>query len=224
MPAPHRLTSASLLLVTVLVAGSAGADGPVPPPPVAGRLARAVLLGGPALGKDDLPADLPSADRLRLLGYIDRRSTFVSLQKEAAGSADEPPLALEREIASVIEKPGIEKEAWEIAWTVPNPKELGQHAEAEAEWAEGVLRARPGTVAAPYLYAFLASRYRLMFEQAPDGDRSALERLARKYRTMLERTRTYEDSLFKLLAEDLDRLPRLGDAATRHPREYLPDT
>ena len=191
-----------------------------------GQLARAVLLGGPPLSGDGLPEDLPSADRLRLLGYIDRRNDFVSRQPHITGNPDTPRLALEREIASVIEKPGIEQEAWEIAWAAGDAPvaRAPEQPEAEAEWAESILRSRPGSPAAPYFYAFLASRYRLMFERAPGDDRAALERLARKYRTMLERTRGAGDSLFVLLAGDLDGLPRLSDDATRHPREYLPDT
>ena len=45
--------------------------------------------------------------------------------------------------------------------------------------------------------AFLASRYRLQFEQAGD-DRPTLERLAKKYKTMLERVRGADDPIFQL--------------------------
>jgi hypothetical protein len=41
---------------------------------------------------------------------------------------------------------------------------------------------------------------------------------------MLERVRNSDDPLFRILADDLDNRPALSAGATRHPREYLPDT
>ena len=93
----------------------------------------------------------------------------------------------------------------------------------EATWAEDIVRDGANAPAAPYLYAFLASRYRMQFEQA-DEDRPFLERLAKKYKTMLERVRNAGDPLFVMLADDLDGRERLSPGATRHPRQYLPDT
>lgn len=190
----------------------------VPPPPVAGRLAESALLGGRPLASDDLPADLSSADRMRLQAYVDRRRGF-----EPRSGSDAPHrIRFEQELASIVEATGIEDEAAELGRLLPPADQWGEP-EREAAWAETMLRSRPGSPAAPYLYAFLATRYRQVFERMPGEDRAALERQARKYRTMIERTRAAADPVFALLAADLDGLPSLGRAA-RHPRAYLPDT
>jgi hypothetical protein len=216
------------LTIALLPAGFAGlrAQHAVPPAPVGGHLARAALLSGPPLTTADVPADLSSADRLRLLGYIDRRATTeppidgAAADRELAGRR----AALQREMSSVIERPGIEEDATTIVKSAPLSADTTADPEAEAEWAEGVLREHRSSPAAPYLYAFLASRYRLTFEQVPESERSLRERLARKYKTMLDRVRSTGDSLLVLLADDLDGLPRLSPEADAHPREYLPDT
>jgi hypothetical protein len=216
----------SVTPTVALTVGLAAQTPHVPPPPVGGHLATGVLLGGPALDEADIPADLPSADRLRLKGYLDRRSSFES---QLGARPDDVALAkrrlaLERELASVIERPGIEAEAAAIAEGAPLAADVTESPEAEADWAEDTLRAHGSSPAAPYLYAFLASRYRLMLEQTPESDTSMRERLARKYKTMLDRVRSGGDTLLVLLADDLDGLPRLSPGGSAHPREYLPDT
>lgn len=173
------------------------------PPPLGGRLAGAMLLAEAPLSKADVPVDLPSADRLRVLGYIDRT----------------PDRRLVTQIAAAIETEGGETAAAAIASALDG----AAGADEEAARAERLLRDRAHAVAAPFLYAYLAARYRLQFEAAAD-DRPALERLAKKYRTMIERVRNSDDALFRLLADDLDNRPSLSAGATRHPREYLPDT
>jgi hypothetical protein len=173
------------------------------PPPLGGRLAGAMLLGEAPVTKADLPEELPTADRMRVLAYLDR----------GAGRG------LATQIAAALEAEGSETAAAAIA------SALGGAAGAveEAARAEAMLRDRAHAVAAPYLYAYLAARYRLQFEKAGD-DRPTLERLAKKYRTMVERVRNSDDALFRVLADDLDNRPALSAGATRHPREYLPDT
>jgi hypothetical protein len=196
------------------------------PPPVAGRLAGAVLLGEAPLTADSLPSDLSSADRMRLLAYVERWMAFKSRQNHIAGTVEtwKRREGLEREIASVIERDGIEQVAHAVAWSQgPYGLKADIDAGAEAAWAEGIVREPSNAAAAPYLYAFLASRYRLQFERAA-GDRPTLERLAKKYRTMIDRVRNSEDGLFRILADDLDNRPALTAGVTRHPRQYLPDT
>ena len=129
---------------------------------------------------------------------------------------------LEQEIASVVERPGMEQVAHAIAWS-QGPYGVTTDVQEESAWAESLVRDPANALAAPYLYAFLASRYRMQFERAEE-DRPALERLAKKYKTMLDRVRNAGDPLFILLADDLDNQPRLSPSATRHPRQYLPDT
>ena len=213
----------TVLVALTAMAGSAAAQGA---PPVGGRLAGAVLLGEAPLAPGDLPSDLPSADRMRLTAYLERREAFKTRQGVIAGSAEtwQRRERLEREIASVIERDGIEQVAHDVAWS-QGPYGLTEDidADAEAAWAERLVREPSHAPAAPFLYALLASRYRLQFEQAGD-DRPALERLARKYKTMLDRVRNAGDGIFVLLADDLDGRPALSAGATRHPRQYLPDT
>ena len=213
----------TVLVVLAAIAGPAAAQSA---PPVAGRLAGAVLLGEAPLTADDLSSDLSSADRMRLTAYLERWAEFKTRQGFIAGSEEtwKRRERLEREIASVIERDGIEQAAHDVAWSQGPYGLTGDiDAEAEAAWAEGLVREASNAPASPFLYALLASRYRLQFEQAGD-DRPALERLARKYKTMLDRVRNAGDGIFVLLADDLDGRPVLSAGATRHPRQYLPDT
>jgi hypothetical protein len=194
------------------------------PPPVSGRLAGAVLLGEAPLRPQDLPEDLSSSDRMRLTAYLERWNAFRTRHGVVAGSVDTLVRRerIEREIASVIEYPGIEQVAHAIAWG-QGPYGVTTDSQQEVAWAENLVRDPANAVAAPFLYAFLASRYRTQFERA-DEDRPALERLAKKSTTMLDRVRNAGDGLFILLADDLDNRPTLSSTATRHPREYLPDS
>ena len=189
-----------------------------------GRLTVAVLLGGPPLTAHDLPAKLSEADRLRLETYLERWKAFKTRQAVVAGSQRtwDRRVRLEREMVSAIDQPGIEQVAASVAWS-QGPYGVTTDVQEEAAWAERLLRDPANATAAPYLYAFLASRYRMQFERAEE-DRPALERLAKKYKTMLDRVRNAGDPLFILLADDLDNQSRLSPSGTRHPRQYLPDT
>ena len=194
------------------------------PSAVGGRLAGAVLMGEAPLTSLDIPGNLPTSDRERLQTYLERRQTFRTRQGVIAGSQDtwDRRVRLEQEIASVIERPGIETVAAAIAWS-QGPYGETADINQEIAWAESLVRDNANAVAAPFLYAFLASRYRMQFERAEE-DRPALERLAKKYKTMLERVRNAGDPLFVLLADDLDTRASLSPGATRHPRQYLPET
>jgi hypothetical protein len=173
------------------------------PPPLGGRLAGAMLLGEAPITRSDIPEELPTADRMRVLAYLDR----------GAGGD------LATQIAAAVEGEGGESAATAIAAALGGTA----GADAQAARAEALLRDRTHAVAAPFLYAYLAARYRLQFEKAA-ADRPALERLAKKYRTMIDRVRNSDDALFRILADDLDNRQALSAGATRHPRGYLPDT
>ena len=221
-----RIVLGRALIAAVLGVASPAADGPAVAPPLGGRLAGAVLLLEQPLTTADIPQDLSSADRMRLGAYLVRWRGFRTSQGAIAGSVEtwKRRERLEREIASILERPGIEQAAYGIAWSQgPFGLTDGVDADAEAQWAERLLRDPANAAASPYLYAFLASRYRLQLERAPE-DREALERLARKYRTMLHRVKGSGDAIFLLLADDLDGRASLGAGAARHPRQYLPDT
>ena len=198
-----RATGTALAIVMSGLTGLA-ALAQTAPAPVDGRLAGAMLLGERPLSASEIPADLSSSDRLRILAYIDRK----------------PTKAIDRQIVAAIETDGLEPVAAAIAGRLAS----AQGPDAQALEAEALLRDRANAGAATFLYAYLASRYRLQLEQAPDDDRPALERLAKKYRTLLERVRNSEDALFRVLADDLDSRQALTAGATRHPRAYLPET
>ena len=194
------------------------------PPSVGGRLAGAVLLDERPLTPQDIPVEMQAPYRARLAAYLERWSAFKTRQGLVAGSLEtwKRRERLEREIASAIDVPDIESVAHAIAWSQA-PYGATRDAAEEATWAERLVRDPANAVATPYLYAFLASRYRLQFEQGAD-DRPLLERLAKKYKTMLDRVRNAGDPLFVVLAEDLDKRASLSPGVTRHPRQYLPDT
>lgn len=194
------------------------------PPSVGGRLAGAVLLAEAPLTPQDIPVEMQAPYRTRLATYLERWKAFKTRQGSVAGSMEnwKRRERLEQEIASAVDAPAIAPAAHTIAWS-GGPYGVTRDAREEASWAEALVRDPANAVATPFLYAFLASRYRLQFEHA-DEDRSALERLAKKYKTMLDRVRNAGDPFFVLLANDLDTRASLSPGVTRHPRQYLPDT
>ena len=194
------------------------------PAAVGGRLAGAVLLDEAPLTSHDIPRDMQAPYKARIETYVERGKAFKSRQGTVAGSLEtwKRRERLEKEIASTIELPDIEPLAHAIAWS-QGPYGVTHDALEEATWAEALLRDPANQAATPFLYAFLASRYRLQFEKA-DENRDVLERLAKKYKTMLDRVRNAGDPLFVVLANDLDNRASLLPGVTRHPRQYLPDT
>ena len=194
------------------------------PSMVGGRLAGAVLLDEAPLTSHDIPGDMQPSYKARLETYVARGKAFKTRQGIVAGSLEtwKRRERLEQEIASTIDLPDIEPIAHAIAWS-QGPYGVTRDAGEEATWAEGLLRDPANQAATPYLYAFLASRYRLQFERATE-ERPLLERLAKKYKTMLDRVRNAGDPLFVVLANDLDNRASLSPGVTRHPRQYLPDT
>jgi hypothetical protein len=221
------MKSIGTVLLGCTVAVSAGILQPAAPaPPVGGHLAGAVLLGEAPLNERDLPNALSMTDRLLVVTYLERRRA-LAVERTAAserGDAERQRVALE--IAATIETEGIEDTARAIAAslgptagavTSTDDPSLG------ASWAEGLVRDPGHAAARPWLYAFLASRYRMQFERAGE-DRDLLERLAKKYKTMLDRVRNAGNPLFVVVANDLDNRASLLPGITRHPRQYLPDT
>jgi hypothetical protein len=196
------------------------------PPVVGGRLAGAVLMGEAPLTAADLPGTLAASDRSRLDTYLERRQALAGTNNSEAGpgSAERQRVALE--IAATVQAEGIETTAQAIAASLGPAADTATsngNPAAGVAWAESLVRDADRAPALPWLYAFLASRYRLQFEGAAE-DRPLLERLAKKYKTMLDRVRNAGDPLFVLLADDLDARAGLSPGATRHPRQYLPET
>ena len=199
---------------------------PAPAPPVGGLFAGAVLLGEAPLTEEALPNGMTMADRLIVVTYLDRRQELSPRFTQTGGRGDAERQRVALEIAATIQTEGIDETARAIG------ARLGQTASAAtstgdpwwgAAWAERVVRDGDYVAGLPWLYAFLASRYRLQFEGAAE-DRLLNERLAKKYKTMLDRVRNAGDPLFVVLANDLDNRASLLPGVTRHPRQYLPDT
>ena len=216
----------TVVLGWILAIGT-GQPPPAPAPPVGGLFAGAVLLGEAPLTEDALPNGMSMADRLVVVTYLDRRQVLSPrfTPTDARGDAERQRVAIE--IASTIVADGIEETARALVAslgpTAAMATSTGDPWSGGASWAESAVRDASHAAAHPWLYAFLASRYRLQFEGA-DENRDLLERLAKKYKTMLDRVRNADDPLFVVLANDLDNRASLSPGVTRHPRQYLPDT
>jgi hypothetical protein len=214
----------TVLLAWAVITGAAQPP-PAPAPPVGGLLAGAVLLGEAPLTEDALPNGMSMSDRLVVVTYLERRQALSARFKSAGGRGDEERQRVALEIAATIETDAAET-ALAIAASLGPTAGATTSAEdpsSGASWAETLVRDATYTAARPWLYAFLASRYRMQFERAEEN-RGLLERLAKKYKTMLDRVRNAGDPLFVVLATDLDNRASLSPGVTRHPRQYLPDT
>jgi hypothetical protein len=213
--------SAALVLATLLAAPAAAQQ------PAAALLAREAVLHEPPLLQPAAVAQLSEPDATPLGRYLARRSAFVSRLGDAADPRAEPlhtrRMAIERAIVSLLDREGSEESAADVARSLdlahPGEDPPGA-ALREAASAEAYLRAHPDSPAAPYLYAFVASRHRLALETTTDA--ADKERFARRYRTMIDRLRHHPDDIVALLARGLDALPSVGGGRAEHPRDYLP--
>jgi hypothetical protein len=196
--------------------------------PGQGLLSRdAALLAEGGLVPADLEA-LASADLPGVRRYLERRGAFrsrlVQAEDERATQTVPPSrVAIERAIVSLVDRPGIEASAADVAAALALTGSAERDAAAltrETASAEAYLQSHSDTPAVPYLYAFLASRYRMALESA--AERGEKERLARRYRTMLDRLRGQADPIFTTLARDLDGVPSMLGQRAEHPRDYLP--
>jgi hypothetical protein len=216
----------TVVLAWTVAAGTVQSP-PAPAPPVGGLFAGAVLLGEAPLTEEALPNGMSMADRLVVVTYLDRRQELSPRFAPTGARGDTERQRVALEIASTIVVDGIEATARALAArlgpTAAMEASTGDPWAGSAAWAESAVRDASHTAARPWLYAFLASRYRLQFERA-DESRDLLERLAKKYKTMLDRVRNAGDPLFVVLANDLDNRASLSPGVTRHPRQYLPDT
>jgi hypothetical protein len=120
---------------------------------------------------------------------------------------------LERGIVALVEVQGVERLAADYAeeaviyyeWEAISEKPL-----QEAGFAEDYLQKKPETPIRPYLYLFLAQRYRcaaeiLAREKAKNQEKNARE----KYQHYLKLSRTQPDPLIGLIAADLESQPYL---------------
>jgi hypothetical protein len=226
-----RLVANILAMVAVLVAGVGGQAQKSAPSGVdlGGKLYRAVFISGPGtLSSGDLAA-VPEPARARLSTFLTRRSSFSSSyenkpQDADALQSDAKRRVIERAIVSLIDAPDINIRAVEFVKLAPIAHEWeGRPAGplAESTFAEEILAKDPKTPLAPFLYVFIAQRQRAAFEAASRAeDQATMKAAAKQYRTFIERARTAPDPIFKLLADDLDRVPYVYTKSDLHPRDY----
>jgi hypothetical protein len=198
-----------------------------------GRLYKAVFTSGAGvLASGDLAA-LPEPLRARLSTFLVRRSSFKSTYRGQADSFETAAIdgkkrAVERAIVALVDGPGIDAAAAEFVRNAPIAYDwegLPKGPLDEAAYAEGVLKNDPSSALAPFLYVFIAQRQRAAFEAADrQKDVETMKAAAKKYRAFVQRARGVEDPAFKLLADDLDRVPFVYVAADKHPRDFNPDS
>ena len=218
---------AVLALVAVAQAAPSGAG-----VDLKGKLYRAVFYTGPGtLSAGDLTG-VPEPLRERLNRFLARRAAFTSQYTHEASSfdqarADAKKRDVERAIVGLIDTPGIERRALEFVqsarivfdWKGSPEAPLG-----EAAAAEEFLKQEPSSPLAPYLYVFIAHRQRAAFEahdraQNVEGMKAA----SKKYKTFVQRARSAGDSIFGLIADDLDRQPHVYLKTDQHPGTFDPD-
>jgi hypothetical protein len=181
------------------------------------------------------PADLtsiPEPMRTRLSTYLTRRTAFKSAYQSKAESfeavrSDGKKRVIERAIVALIDAPGIEKRAAAFVAAAPIAYEWeGRHdgPQAEAAFAEDALKKDPSSPLAPFLYAFIAQRQRVVFETY-DGEKNleGMKAASKKYRAFMQRARGAADPIFGLLADDMDRQPFLYLKTDKHPGTFDPD-
>jgi hypothetical protein len=214
------------LSVTAAAQAPAGAD-------LQGKLYKSVFFSGPgALADADLAA-VPEEVRPRLERYLQRRAAFASKLQNAASTfealrAEAKKRVVERAIVALIDAPDIESAAAAYAQRATILYEWEQRPDApqsEATAAEDFLKNDPATALAPYLYVFIAERQRAAFEfMTVDSQKADMTAAAKKYRTFIQRARAAADPIFRLLADDMDRLKFLYANNGFHPRDFDPDS
>lgn len=226
------IARAGVLVVALATGVLAQSSQPNAPLDLGGKLYRAVFTSGVGvLGSGDLAA-IPEPQRSRLSAYLTRRSAFRSAYRTESDSfekarADAKKRVIERAIVSLIGAPGVENAAAEFVAGAPiadDWEKTSTRPLEEAAYAETVLKKDPSSLLAPFLYVFIAHRQRAAFELADaQKDAEAMKAASRKYRAFMQRARGVDDSIFTLLADDLDRQQYVYVPTAEHPRDYNPD-
>jgi len=197
-----------------------------------GRFYRSVFMSGPdSLSSGDL-AEVPEPLRGRLSRYLIRRSAFQTRYEGKpadlnAVASDAKKRVIERAIASLLDQQDSGRLAVAFVKDAPIAADWERRPGgplAEATYAEGALKSDPDGPLAPYLYVFIADRQRAAFEAADRAkDVDVMKAAAKKYRTFIQRARNANDQLFRLLADDLERVPYVYMKTEVHPRDFNPD-
>jgi hypothetical protein len=198
-----------------------------------GKLYKSVFFSAPgSLAPADLAA-VPSDVRPRLERYLTRRAAFASRLQNGASNfetlrTEAKKRVVERAVVALLESPGIETAAAAYAQAATILDAWDQRPDgpqSEATAAEEFLKKDPATPLAPYLYVFIAERQRAAFElMTVDSQKADMTAAAKKYRTFMQRARAVEDPIFRLLADDMERLPFLYASNGFHPRDFDPDS
>jgi hypothetical protein len=193
-----------------------------------GKLYRSVFTAGADVLTSADVAALPEPIRARLTSYLSRRTAFRSNYKNASENlemmrTDAKKRALEKAIVSLLETPGIERQAADFVAKAPIAYEWhGVHDGplAEATYAEAVLKKDPSSPLAPFLYLLIAQRQRVVFEvyDAAKND-EGMKAAAARSRAFAQRARGVDDPIFAAVVEDMDRQPYLYLKGAKHPRD-----
>jgi hypothetical protein len=227
-----RVILSSMLAVTLAAVAVAQAP-PEPAVTLNGKLYKSVFFSGPgALTAADL-AGVPQSVRPRLERYLQRRAAFASKLQPAASSFETLRMeakkrVVERAIVALIETPDIESAAAAYVEQATILYDWTGGAESpisEAAAAEDFVKKNTASPVAPYLYVFIAERYRAAFEMMNVAMHKAeMTAASKKYRTFMQRARASEDAIFRLLADDMDRQPFLYAKSAFHPATFDPDS
>jgi hypothetical protein len=228
-----RAFPTSVLAFLLAVVVSAQSPPVYDTPNLHGKLYRTVFVqGAGTLAAADLPA-VPEPARGRLQRVLDRRAAFKSRLQPGASdlhavAVEAKKRRLEAGICALIDAPEIQQLAADYAQAAKVLYEWEGKPDgplAEATDAEDFLKRQPATPLAPYLYVLIAARQRAAFEtMTPDAEKASMTAAAKKYRTFVQRARSAEDPIFRLLADDMDRQPYLHVKSAHHPRDFDPDT
>jgi hypothetical protein len=229
----RRAFSPAVIVVSLALTAAAQTPSGVSGANLNGRLYKSVFFSGPgSLAAADLAA-APAEVRARLERYLQRRGAFTSRLENGASDfetlrAEAKKRVVERAIVALIEAPDIESAAAAYAQSATILYEWEQRPDgplAEATGAEEFLKKDPSTPLAPYLYVFIAERQRAAFEMmTPDSQKADMTAAAKKYRTFMQRARAVEDPIFRLLADDMERVRSLYAQNGFHPRDFDPDS
>lgn len=167
---------------------------------------------------------------MRLNRFLMRRGTLEwaagSVVSGQGSGIAEAHRILERAIVALVEREDARALAADFLSGAPLAAEWGESAEApltEARYAER--RLTPDAPLAPFLYVFIAQRQRAAFELADrEQDLDTMKAAAEKYRAVMQRARSVPDSIYGLLADDLDRMPFVHAKGDKHPTTFNPDT
>jgi hypothetical protein len=197
------------------------------PPVFNGRLYRSVAEWDTTspFSSDDR-ARVPASLRSRFEAFVRCRARFrTGLPRPTsffATAALNRQQTLERALACLFEAPGIAAAATEYtqrARILYEWEGLASSPIEEAQYAEEYIAGNPDSPFVPYLYLFVAERWRYAFEYfVQSGNKPGIAASAEKYRDFIARARG-ADAFVRLVADDSDGMPFLAVNVGIHARD-----